>query len=230
MQRKQALALVFLLLCFFGIATVVVVRAVNQSRNSFMTGSPPIDIKNALLPQHIDLAKMHPPAPRGSDPIRFGSATSLASVVEFGDYVCDSCKDLNKTLLQVLPTFHGTVRLVWRDLPVTDVHPESMDAAIFARCAGLQGKFWEAHDLLFAYKVLNEVTYSNIETILGLKVDEMRTCRQDPTVRQAIQLDVDTARNDGVNSAPFLFIGTAAHDGAMSADDLTKELKTFLSS
>jgi len=230
MDRKHLLYLTILLFCFFAIAGGVIARAVSESQHSFETGAPPIDIKNALIPQQVSLSKMHPPALRPADPMRYGNITSTASVVEFGDFECAACKTLNTTLAQVLPNYKGKVRLVWRDLPITTENADAMDAAVFARCAGLQGKFWPAHDMLYGYERLNELTYSSIQTALGLNTAQMDACRQDSAVRQAIQTDIDTARNDGINSAPFLFVGTTAHDTPITADELDKELKAFLSS
>ncbi|MFZ2804095.1 MAG: thioredoxin domain-containing protein [Patescibacteria group bacterium] len=230
MNGKQGLVLGLVLVCFFTLAGGIIYHSYEQSKDTFSAGVPPLDIENSLIPQQVDITKMHPPAPRPSDPVRFGSATSLASVIEFGDFECPACKDQNTILLQTLPQYHGAVRLIWRDLPITTENPDAMAAAIFARCAEVQGKFWQAHDLLFSYAELNEVTYSNIEQLLGLDVTQMDACRQDSSVQQAIQADVDAARNDGVNSAPFLFVGTTAHDSPVSAAELNAELKEFLAS
>jgi protein-disulfide isomerase len=105
-----------------------------------------------------------------------------------------------------------------------------MDAAIFARCAGLQGKFWDAHDELFAASNLSEGTYASIAVDLKLNVNALATCRADASIRSAIQDDVDTSRNDGVNSTPFLFIGTKAHQGVMTADELKRQIDAFIAS
>lgn len=173
---------------------------------------------------------MRPPALRATDPMRYGNATSLASVIEYGDFECASCKTLHATLKQVLPTFRGKVRFIWRDLPVSDVNPQAVSAAIFARCAGIQGKFWDAHDALYASAKLNETTYNAIATNLKLNTSALAACRRDPEIKQAIEKEVETARNDGINAAPFLFIGTKAHIGPMTPEELKKEIELFLQS
>lgn len=229
-KARNALLLGGILLCFFGLGGILVYHAYQTSQRSFVTGAPPIDIKNSLLPENIDPAKMRPPAIRPTDPIRFGSVTSVASVIVFGDFECESCKAVDDVVRRVLPSYRGNVRFVWRDLPVTDVNPSAMDAAIFARCAGLQGKFWEAHDALYRVKTLNELAYNAISSELQLNSGQLQACRRDPAVRQAIQQDIDTARNDGVNSAPFLFIGTKAWVGPITVEQLQSDIKLYLGS
>jgi protein-disulfide isomerase len=227
---RKYLLLGFLLSFFFALTGVLTYRTYQRSTGSFLAGSPPINVENALLPQTIELSKMHPPALRPTDPIRFGSVTSVASVIEFGDFESSSTRALEPTMQRVLSTYHGNVRFIWRDLPVTDINPHAMEAAIFARCAGLQGKFWEAHDNLLQAKTLNELTYSTIGTALHLDSSQLQACRKDPSVQQAIQQDVDTARNDGVNSAPLLFIGTKASIGPFTEEQLRSDIKLFLAS
>ncbi|MEK7116353.1 MAG: thioredoxin domain-containing protein [Patescibacteria group bacterium] len=208
----------------------MIVNAIRISKDRFMTGLPTADIQKSLLPRSIELAKMRPPAFRTEDPHRYGSATSVASVIEFGDFECDTCKDTREVIEAVVPAFGGRVRFVWRDLPISDVNPNAKDAAIFARCAGRQGKFWEAHDALFDSPALGERAYAVIAEVLGLHRAALASCRTDPVVGAAIDADVDAARSDGVSSAPFFFIGTQAIRGSVTAEELEREIKRFLSS
>ncbi len=203
---------------------------VQSSRSQFMTGLPPDEIRNAVLPQQVDLAKMRPPALRPTDPIRFGGATSVASVVEYGDFECAGCHEQEQAVRTALPKFGGRVRLVWRDLPIKDENPNAFDAAVFARCAGVQGKFWDAHDALFAAPSLGETAYAAIARDLRLNLTALAQCRADPAVAAAVTDDVDISRGDGVTSAPFLFIGTRAAKGPVSADEIEQELLLFLKS
>jgi protein-disulfide isomerase len=106
-----------------------------------------------------------------------------------------------------------------------------MDAAIFARCAGFQGKFWEAYDALYDAEIpKSETTFSRIGSALKLNINQLYACRQDKDLRAAVQLDLDTARNDGVDSAPLLFIGTKAVRGPISPEALKQEIDLFLAS
>ncbi len=227
-HRSLVLAVsVFLLLAVSG---WLVYSAVDTARTKFESGNPPPDVQKALQPHAIDLGVMRPPALRATDPIRYGSVTSSMSVVAYGDYECPGCRAMNNILTTVIPTFKGTVRLVWRDLPIADENPNAMSAAIFARCAGEQEKYWEAHDSLMDADTLGEGTYAAIAQQLKLNLRSLADCRQNPNISKDIQQDVDEARTDGVDSAPFFFIGTKAVRGQMTAEDLQKEIKLFLAS
>ena len=230
-NRHQAIFLWVVLALFILISAWIVYRGYTSNRDTFLAGAPPLDVQKALFPEKIDLTKMRPPALRASDPIRYGSATSAAAVIEFGDFDCESCRAMRSTLASVIPTYRGAVRLVWRDFPVTDEHPKSMDAAIFARCAGFQGKFWEAYDALFDAEIpKSESTFTKISRAIGLDANQLYACRQDEALRAAVQLDLDTARNDGIDSAPMLFIGSKAVRGPISPEILKQEIDLFLAS
>ncbi len=230
MNRERIFILIGFLLALLGLISLGVTQEWQRRTDAFRAGAPPEEIRKAIIPKKIEISLLRPPAIRPGDPVRFGSATSFASVIEFGDFECPSCQNLAKTLDEVTSSFHGRVRLVWRDLPVMDVNPHAMAAAIAARCAGAQGKFWEAHDLLFSAETLNERTFERLAPQLHLNGAEYERCRTDQRVRAAIQEDVDTARGDGIQAAPLLFIGTKAHLGPMNAEELEREITLFLKS
>src|SRR6266849_8758350 len=94
---------------------------------------------------------MSPPRVQvGFDPARVrGNPKARVMIVEFSDFQCPYCSQVVTTLKSVLAKHQDTVALAFRDMPVTQIHPQAMMAAEAARCAGEQGKFWEYHDLLF---------------------------------------------------------------------------------
>lgn len=230
MSRSSLGALAFFVIVLLSLSGWLIWRGIDLSQNSYLTGAPPEDLKNSLAPKNIDLATMHPPAVRATDPMRYGGATSVASIIEYGDFECENCRAMSQVLQDTLPRYGGTVRLVWRDLPVSDKNPHAMDAAIFSRCATIQGKFWEVHDALMQAVNLNETTFSAIA--LNAKLDQglLAACRRDPSIQRLIEEDVNVSRHDGVDSAPFLFIGTKAHRGIIDQATLEKEIETFLQS
>jgi len=80
-------------------------------------------------------------------PVR-GSTPSWATLVEFGDFECPYCGAQEPILRQLLAD-HPEVELVWKNLPLTSVHPHALAAAIAAECAVDQGRFWEMHDAIY---------------------------------------------------------------------------------
>src|SRR5262245_42888472 len=85
------------------------------------------------------------------DPV-LGDARAAVTIIEFGDYQCPSCRlfwrDVEPRLKkEYIDT--GKVKLVFRDFPIVENHPEAIVAAVAAQCANDQGKYWQYHDKLF---------------------------------------------------------------------------------
>jgi protein-disulfide isomerase len=85
------------------------------------------------------------------DPV-LGDARAAVTIIEFGDYQCPSCRlfwrDVEPRLKkEYIDT--GKAKLVFRDFPIVQNHPEAIVAAVAAQCAGDQGKYWQYHDKLF---------------------------------------------------------------------------------
>lgn len=87
-----------------------------------------------------------------------GSSSATVTVVEFSDYQCPFCaRFVQQTLPQLNQLYGDRIRFVYRDLPLSSIHPHAQKAAEAARCAGEQEKYWEMHDKLFA----NQTTWGN---------------------------------------------------------------------
>ena len=86
--------------------------------------------------------------PGAEPPYIRGSANARVTLEEFGDFQCPPCSFLAATLLKVEHDYAESVRVVFRQFPLA-MHPHAMTAARAAEAAGLQGRFWEMHDLLF---------------------------------------------------------------------------------
>ena len=77
-----------------------------------------------------------------------GSAKARVTLEEFGDFQCPPCGILATTLLKVEHDYRTRVRVIFREFPL-GMHAHALTAACAAEAAGLQGRFWEMHDLLF---------------------------------------------------------------------------------
>ncbi len=78
-----------------------------------------------------------------------GSADAKVVIVEYSDFQCPYCSRAEPTVEQLLKDYEGKIRFAYKEYPLTQIHPNAMAASEFALCAGDQGKYWEAHDLLF---------------------------------------------------------------------------------
>ena len=77
-----------------------------------------------------------------------GKLEAPVTLEEFGDFECPSCKNVAAFLDQVIKGYEPRVRVIFRNFPLA-MHQHSRDAALAAEAAGLQGRFWEMHDMLF---------------------------------------------------------------------------------
>jgi len=109
-----------------------------------------------------------------------GKADSKVILVEYGDYQCPSCGGAYPNVKTLMNEYGDRIALVFRNFPLTSIHPNARAAASAAESAGLQGKYWEIHDLLYA----NQSSWENLDT----------NKRTDAFVAFAAQLGIDTAK------------------------------------
>jgi protein-disulfide isomerase len=137
------------------------------------------------------------------------------TIVEFSDYQCPFCRrwhqDVYESLLNAYP---GKIRVVYRNLPLTSIHPDAMAAAEAAMCAGEQDAYWPFHNKLFSSESLNTQTFLQYAQDLSLNVEKFQVCITDQKYKDAIQADSDFAVNLGVRSTPTFFINGLAVVGA----------------
>ena len=135
-----------------------------------------------------------------------GSADALVTLVEFSDYQCPYCRQGHATVSQVEKKYAGKIRLVMKQFPLVSLHPQAMPAAKAAVAAGLQGRYWEMHDRLFASPQLDPDTLERYAKEIGLDVDRWKRDQADPKVAAIIQRDMDLATNVNVSGTPAFFV------------------------
>ncbi len=144
-------------------------------------------------------------------------------IVEFSDYQCPFCSRFHdQTYRALLDAYPGQIRFVYRNLPLS-FHQNAMPAAEAALCAGDQDAYWEMHEVLFANQtslnnqegmILDQTTYNQYATELGLDVTVFEECMSTHKHEQAILDDMEFSQNLGVQSTPTFFINGLALVGA----------------
>jgi protein-disulfide isomerase len=148
-----------------------------------------------------------------------GPADAPITIVEFGDFQCPFCRQWEQDTYQpLLAAYPGKIRIVYRDFPLTSIHPNAMPAAEAAQCANAQGAFWPFHDKLFSSDTLDDATYKQYAQQLNLDMTRFNTCLADHTYDKYIQDNSDFAVKTGVNSTPTFFINGLAVIGAQPID------------
>jgi len=137
------------------------------------------------------------------------------TIVEFSDFECPYCRRFHQeTYTDLLDAYPGQIRFVYRNLPLTSIHPDAMPAAIASLCANDQNVYWDYHDKLFSSETLGQDTYIQYANELGLDVDKFTACLSSGEHDDFIQKDMDFSLNLGVQSTPTFFINGLAIVGA----------------
>jgi protein-disulfide isomerase len=163
-----------------------------------------------------------PAAPPVAPALTLGRPSAPVTIVEFGDYQCTNCgafaRDTEPALIRMYVDT-GVVRLVWRDFPWVDA--QSVAAAVAARAAGMQGKFWAYHDYLFAHQSPDEhsglVTGAYLRSVarrLGLNISLFNRDVTDPALAAAVRADKAFGEGLGVPGTPAFLISDRPFFGA----------------
>jgi protein-disulfide isomerase len=151
-----------------------------------------------------------------SDDPAWGPEDAEVTIQAFTDFQCPFCKKFaEETLPRLRATYGDRVRFIFRDLPLTGVHPVAALAAQAGGCANDQGKFWEYHDILFANQAsLSDATLTQYASQAGLDVSQFNECLSSQQKMADVLLDMQDAQRQGVNSTPAFVINGVLVSGA----------------
>jgi protein-disulfide isomerase len=146
-----------------------------------------------------------------------GPTDAPVTVVEFADFECPYCRQVEPNLEKLRENYAGKVRFVYEDFPLP-MHSHAEKAAEAARCAAAQGKFWPYHDRLFAadQKGLDVPDLKAAAASVGLDTNSFNKCLDSGEQAAAIQSDMDQGKRLGVSATPTFFINGHLVAGAMS--------------
>lgn len=135
-----------------------------------------------------------------------GRLFSQKTIVEFSDFQCPFCKQAKDNLL-IFAANHPEIRIVYKNLPLIQIHDQAMPSAKAAWAAGRQGKFWQYHDQLFdSQEILGDSLYQTIARSLNLDIDRFNHDRDSQAATEAIEADIKQAEQLGVTGTPFFLV------------------------
>jgi protein-disulfide isomerase len=146
-----------------------------------------------------------------------GPAGAPITLVAFSDYECPYCKRAETTVEEVLKAYPDKIRFYHRDFPL-DFHASARPAAIAARCANEQGKFWPYRTALYASAELSTDRFKEIADQTGLDRAKFDECLGSNRFDAAIAKDMDDGANVGVNGTPAFFVNGRVLSGAQPLD------------
>ncbi len=179
-------------------ATLDEAFAVQEQRlNDMIMASRPLDLNDSRSRFTVSAG--------ASDAL--GPAEAPVEIVEFGDFSCGFCGRFHRdTLPLIRDTYGDQVRFIYRDFPI--LGETSTRAALAARCAGAQGRFWPFHDLLFEnQESLGEVgIFLNFAVSLDLDPQAFNDCLTTQQPLESIAADFRDAQALGIRGTPAFFI------------------------
>ncbi len=160
-------------------------------------------------------------------PHTLGDANAAVMLEEFGDFECAPCRSLHPVLKSIKADFGSRVVIVFREFPLVSKHKHALEAAQAAEAAGLQGKFWEMHDLLYEnQKTWRESTdarliFEEYAIKTGLALDRFKQDISSEIVNRRIALDRRRGNWIGVTGTPTVFLnGREVPSESWTADPL----------
>jgi protein-disulfide isomerase len=156
-----------------------------------------------------------------------GPDDAPVTLVEYGDYECPYCGDAHAIVLAVRQRMGPRLRFVFRNFPLSEIHPHALHAAEAAEAAAEQGKFWEMHDALYEHQeALEDADLIRYAQALGLDAErverDLASDIYEPRVREQFRSGV----RSGVNGTPTFFIDGNRYDESWDADSLLEALES----
>ncbi len=156
-----------------------------------------------------------------------GKKDAKVTVIEYSDFQCPFCSQIEPSLEQMRKDFPNDVRMVYRHFPLS-FHPEAQKAAEASECAAKLGgndAFWKMHDQLFAnQQTLGTELYTRLAKELRLNEANFKKCLDSGEMAAKISADMASGNDAGVNGTPATFINGKLVSGAVPYATLKAEL------
>lgn len=164
-----------------------------------------------------------------------GKGTTGVTLVEYGDYECPYCQAYYSTVKQVVASYGDQIRFQFVNFPLTSIHQNAFAGARAAEAAGMQGKYWEMHDLLYENNDPNGSTgwvasnapstyFEQFAKQLGLNVAKFKTDMASSAVNDAINADMKKGTDLGIDGTPTFYVDGKKVTINNTTDDFKKVL------
>jgi protein-disulfide isomerase len=211
--------IIFAVLCL-GILGLIIVTTKKDSGSNW-SGDASKVIANGPIADHV-----------------FGSAAQKVTLIEYGDYQCPGCESVYPAIKEITNKYKDNLTFVFRNMPLTNIHPNALAAATAAEAAGMQGKYYEYHDLLYdnqdAWKDTSASTrtskFEEYAKQLGLDDNKFKSDLASSQVSDKINRDRATAKTFDVTSTPTVILNgqKVPQDTVFDKDKLSQAIEDEL--
>jgi len=144
--------------------------------------------------------------PVGGSPVK-GPKDAKVTIVEFSDYQCPFCAQADALIEQVIAAYPTDVKFVYKQFPLTSIHPNALPASKAALAAGKQGKYWEMHKILFENsRALGPEQLKEYAKKAGLDVPQWEQDMNSPQIADQVNAEMREAQAAEVRGTPSIFV------------------------
>lgn len=164
-----------------------------------------------------------------------GTKGAPVQIVEYSDFQCPACRSYSPILKSIVAEFENHVEFAYRHFPLRSIHPNAQISAQAAEAAGMQGQFWEMHDMLFD----GQSTWSNMSkskaveeftsyaSELGLDTEKFADDINSSAAKKAVNSGYDSGMDSGVQGTPTIFVN-GVQVQSRSLEDLRSLIRSHL--
>src|SRR5216683_8471 len=128
-----------------------------------------------------------------------GPATAAVTLVQYGDYECPYTRQSTTVVRAIQQQLGDQLRFVFRNFPLTEIHPHALHAALAAEAAATQGKFWEMHDYIFHHQhTLQDSDLEQLAEVVGLDMQQYARDMAEQRALARIEEEVEGGERSGV--------------------------------
>ncbi len=157
----------------------------------------------------------------------FGNKDSRVVLIEYGDFQCPGCAGVNPRVTEIAEKYEDKIAFVFRNLPLTSMHPNARAAAAVAQAAGKQGKYWEMHNMLYekqsdwsgASSKERGAIFEGYARTLELDINAYNEALASEAITQKINFDLAIAKEKNLKSTPSFSLNGTALDDSVWGDD-----------
>jgi protein-disulfide isomerase len=158
-----------------------------------------------------------------------GDLNAPCTLVEYGDYQCPSCGAAYPIVKRVQKHFGKHLAFVFRNFPLTQLHPFAEPAAETAEFAAAHGKFWQMHDLLYENQNrLDDELLLELAQKLNFAPATLEQALKTGQFQARVKADFTSGVRSGVNGTPTFFINGQRHDGSYDFNSLLAAIDRVL--
>lgn len=161
---------------------------------------------------------------------RKGNVDAPIQIVEFFNYECPYCKEVEPIIQKIYQEFPDKISIVFEHFPL-DTNSIAFDAGIVAECAGNQGKFSKMHNLLFSnQEQLDSISFDSLAATARVdNIIEFSKCRNEQITYNVVKSGISLANNLEIGGVPTFLINGKVVPGVVSKESLTDLIETLLS-